>query len=430
MKYEIVEKNGCEVKIRATVTNEVFQQAVDAAFQKNKAKYTIPGFRKGKAPRSVLEKHLGAEVFYEDAINILLPEYYEEAVKELNIEPVARPDIDIEQVSPNEDFIFSAVVTVAPEFDLEGYKGLEVEKIDTTITDELLDAEIEKSRKQNARILTIENEPAQMGDTVTLDYSGSVDGVKFDGGTAEGHQLKLGSGMFIPGFEDQLVGLNIGQDSVVTVTFPEKYHAENLAGKEAEFEVVIRSIEREQLPVLDDEFIKDISEFDTIAEYKDNLRKELAEKAAENAKLAERDRVIEAAAKLITVEIPAKMIEAEKDAMLYDFDRQLRQQGLSLDQYAKFVGGMDALRNQMESDALNRIKTGLVIEKVIEKEGLEVTDADVEAELQSMAEKQNMEIDRVRKIFANDEGKYLRSSLQSRKAVDFLVEHAKFVDPK
>lgn len=430
MKYEIVEKNGCEVKIRATVTNEVFQQAVDAAFQKNKAKYTIPGFRKGKAPRSVLEKHLGAEVFYEDAINILLPEYYEEAVKELNIEPVARPDIDIEQVSPNEDFIFSAVVTVAPEFDLEGYKGLEVEKIDTTITDELLDAEIEKSRKQNARILTIENEPAQMGDTVTLDYSGSVDGVKFDGGTAEGHQLKLGSGMFIPGFEDQLVGLNIGQDSVVTVTFPEKYHAENLAGKEAEFEVVIRSIEREQLPVLDDEFIKDISEFDTIAEYKDNLRKELAEKAAENAKLAERDRVIEAAAKLITVEIPAKMIEAEKDAMLYDFDRQLRQQGLSLDQYAKFVGGMDALRNQMESDALNRIKTGLVIEKVIEKEGLEVTDADVEAELQSMAEKQNMEIDRVRKIFANDEGKYLKSSLQSRKAVDFLVEHAKFVDPK
>ncbi|MDO4799524.1 MAG: trigger factor [Bacillota bacterium] len=245
MKYEIVEKNGCEIKIRVTLTNEVFKQAVDAAFQKNKAKYTIPGFRKGKAPRSVLEKHLGAEVFYEDAINILLPEYYEKALKELNIDPVARPDVDIEQVSPNEDFIFSAVVTVAPEFELEGYKGLEVEKIDTTITDEILDAEIEKSRKQNARILTIENEPAQMGDTVTLDYSGSVDGVKFDGGTAEGHQLKLGSGMFIPGFEDQLVGLNIGQDSVVTVTFPEQYHAENLAGKEAKFDVVIRSIERE-----------------------------------------------------------------------------------------------------------------------------------------------------------------------------------------
>lgn len=428
MKYEILKKENSEVTIKVTVAAEEFDKAVLAVYNKDKGKFNIPGFRKGKAPKSIIEKQYGEGVFYEDAVNSLLQVHYEKALDELSIEPVARPDIDIEEVAAKTNLVFTAVVTVAPEFELDGYKGIEVEKINSEVTDEMIDTEIEKTRNMNARLVSVTDRPIQNDDTVIIDYKGFVGEHQFDGGTAEDQELVIGSGKFIPGFEEQLIGSNVGNHVHVNVTFPEVYHSQELAGKDATFHVTVKDIKFKELPALDDEFAKDVSEFDTLDAYKASLKAELEVSAAESAKSAQRDKVIDKVAELITVEIPEKMIATEVDGMLKEFDQQLKYQGLSLDQYVQFTGGsFDALKDQMKPDALARVKTSLVIEKVMNQEAIEVTTEDVEAELVKIAEMQKRDIEEIRNLFKQDDFEYLKSNLKSRKTVDFLVDNAKLI---
>jgi trigger factor len=427
MSYEILKKENSQVTLKVAVSEEAFQKAVQQAYNKSKSKFSIPGFRKGKAPKGIIEKHYGKGVFFEDAINALLPEYYEKALEELNVEPVARPDIDIEEIEDGQGMVFTAVVTVAPEFELKGYKGIEVEKVSTEVTDEMVEEEVEKTRNMNARLVEVDR-PVQDGDTTLIDYKGFVGETQFEGGNADNQELVIGSNSFIPGFEAQLIGASVGDDVKVAVTFPETYHSEDLAGKDAVFMVKINAVKVKEMPELDDEFAKDVSEFDTLAEYKENLKKELEVSTKESAEAAQRDRVIEAVCKLLEVEIPEKMIDAEVDGMLRDFDQQLQYQGLSLDQYVQFTGGkIDDLKTQMRGDAIERVKTSLVIEKVVEQEAIEVSDADVDAEIERIAESQKRSADEVKKLFASDDFEYLKTNLKSKKAVDFLVAEAKLV---
>lgn len=428
MSYEIVKKENSEITIKATVGKDEFEKAVQQAYNKNKGKFNVPGFRKGKVPRAIIEKQYGEGVFFEDAVNDLLQVHYEKALDALEISPVARPDIDIAEIGKGQDMVFTAVVTVTPEFTLENYKGIEVETISADVTDEMLDAEIEKTRNMNARLVSVTDRPVQDGDTVIIDYKGFVGDDQFEGGTADGQELVIGSGNFIPGFEEQLIGAETGADVDVKVTFPEEYHAEELKGKEAIFKVKVNEIKFKEMPELDDEFAKDVSEFDTLAEYKESIKKELEVSSKESATAAQRDKVIEAVSNLITVEIPEKMVDTEVDGMLREFDQQLRYQGLSLEQYVQFTGGnLDELKNHMREDALARVKTGLVIEKVMEQESIEVTDEDVEQELDKIAEMQSRDKEEIRKLFAQDNYDYLKSNLKSRKTVDFLVDNAKLV---
>ena len=427
MSYEILKKENSEVTIKVTVAAEEFEKAVVAAYNKNKGKFNIPGFRKGKAPRSIIEKQYGEGTFFEDAVNSLLPVHYEKALDALSIDPVARPDIDIEEVAPKSELVFTAVVTVAPEFTLEGYKGIEVEDVNAEVTDKMIDDEIEKTRNMNARLVSVDR-PIQNEDTAIIDYKGFVGDHQFEGGTAENQELVIGSGKFIPGFEEQLIGAKIGDHVHVNVTFPEVYHSEELAGKDAIFHVSVNDIKFKELPAIDDEFAKDVSEFETLEAYKANMKAELEVSAADSAKAARRDKVIDAVSELITVEIPAKMVESEIDGMIKEFDQQLRYQGLSMDQYVQFTGGkIDALREQMRTDALARVKTSLVIEKVMVQENIEVTEADVDAEIEKIAEMQKRDASEIRKLFEKDNYDYLKSNLKSRKTVDFLVDNAKFI---
>ncbi|MBF4695311.1 trigger factor [Fusibacter ferrireducens] len=428
MSYEIVKKENSEITIQATVGKDEFEKAVKSAYNKNKGKFTVPGFRKGKVPQSIIEKQYGEGVFFEDAVNDLLQVHYEKALDALEITPVARPDIDVTEIGKGQDLVFTALVTVAPEFTLENYKGIEVEKINVDVTDEMLDTELEKTREMNARLISVTDRAVQDGDTVIMDYSGFLGEEQFEGGTAENQELVIGSGRFIPGFEEQLIGKALGSESEINVTFPEDYQAENLKGQSVVFKVKINEIKFKELPELDDEFAKDVSEFDTLAEYRESIKKELEESSKESAVAAQRDKVLEAVAGLLTVEIPEKMVDAEVDGMLREFDQQLRQQGLSLEQYVQFTGGnLDELKSNMREDALARVKTGLVIEKVMEQEAIEATDEDVEAELDKIAELQKRDKEEIRKLFAQDNFEYLKSNLKSRKTVDFLVDQAKLV---
>lgn len=431
MSYEVIKKENSEVTVKVTVSAEDFDKAVQTAYNKNKGRFNIPGFRKGKAPKGIIERQYGEGVFFEDAINALLPEHYGNAIDALSLEPVAKPDIDIEEVEAHKAFVFTAVVTVKPEFELEGYKGVEAEKIDADVTEDMIEAELKKTQDMNARLVSVTGRPVQEGDTVFIDYQGFVGDDQFEGGTADDQELVIGSGQFIPGFEEQLIGAEIGAHVDVKVTFPEQYHSEDLAGKDAVFHVTINSIKYKELPELDDEFAKDVSEFDTLEDYKQSIREELETSAQSSAEAAQRDKVLEAAAALIPIEIPEKMVEAEIDGMLDEYDQQLRYQGLSLEQYAQYMGGsLDGLRDQVREDALARVKTGLVIEKVMEKEGIEATEADVEEELSKIAEAQKRDLDEVRKLFERDDFEYLKSNLKSRKTVDFLVEHAQLVEKR
>ncbi len=428
MNYEILKKENSEVTMKITVSDEAFQKAVQAVYNKSKGKFNIPGFRKGKAPRSIIEKHYGEGVFYEDAVNELLPEHYGIALDTLGVEPVARPDIDIEEIEAGKGLVFTAVVTVAPEFTLEGYKGIEVEKINAEVTEEMLMEELEKTQNMSARLVSVTDRAVQNGDTTIIDYKGFVGEHQFDGGTAEGQELEIGSNKFIPGFEEQLIGAKVGDEVKVNVTFPETYHSEELAGKEAIFIVNVNDIKVKELPALDDEFAKDVSEFDTLEEYKESIKKELEESSKGSAEAAQRDKVIEAVANLLDVEIPEKMIDGEVDGMLRDFDQQLKYQGLSLEQYVQFTGGkIDDLKVQMRPDAIMRVKTGMVIEKVAEQENLQVSEEDIDAEIARIAEIQNKSVEETKKIFEQNDFEYLKENLKSKKAVDFLVGQAKLV---
>jgi trigger factor len=425
MNYEVLKKEDNKVTLSMSVDAEGFKKSIQEAYMKERGKFNIPGFRKGKAPKKVIETQYGTGVFYEEAINLLLNEHYPQAVEALELDVVDRPDIDIKDIDIEKGVTLEANVDVKPEVKVEGYKGVKVDKVENTITDEDVEEEVKNIQDQNARVVTLDEGEVQEGDVTTIDYKGFLGEEQFDGGTAEGHELTIGSGQFIPGFEEQLIGAKMGDDLEVKVTFPEDYRAENLAGNEVVFKVHIHSISRKELPELDDEFAKDVSEFDTLEAYKADMKKIMMEQAENADKSAQRDKVIEAVTDLVTIDIPEGMVQGEIDHMLKEFSMQLQQQGLGLDQYYSLTHSSEEdLRKQMAEDAKMRVKTNLVLEAIKAKENFEVTEEELNAEFEKYAEMQKTDVDAIKKIFAQDNYDYIKDTIAMRKTIDFLVEHA------
>lgn len=419
-KVEKTEKNVVEFEFSAS--GEDFRNAIEKAYKKNVGQIAIPGFRKGKAPRQIVEKYYGSEIFYEDAVNIVLPDAYDKALEEQNIEAVAQPEIDVKSISKEDGVVFTAKVTVKPDFELGQYKGVETKKITHRTTEKDINAEIEKVRERNARQVNIEDRAAELKDTVTIDFEGFCDGVAFDGGKGENFDLTLGSGQFIPGFEEQLVGKNIGEEVEVNVTFPEEYHSEELKGKDAMFKVKINAIKAQELPELDDEFAKDVSEFDTFEEYKADVTKKLKEQNKEKAKKELEDKILEIICENTEIDIPEAMFETAVENQIRDFAMQLSYQGLSIEQYAQYTGQtLDAMKEQLRPGAEKQVKTSLILEKIAKVENIEVTDKEVAAELEKMAEQSKMKVEDVKKYVSVEN---IKDSKKIEKTVEFLVKNA------
>lgn len=402
-----------------------FNAAVDKVYKKSAKNITIPGFRRGKAPRAIIEKMYGKGVFYEDAVNDLLPAAYEEAAKEFGMEIVGRPEFEIDNIDENGATIKVKVFT-KPEMKLDGYKGVAAERNVTPVTDADVDAEIDRVRARNSRMIDITDRAAALEDTVDINYEGSVDGVPFDGGKADGHSLTLGSGQFIPGFEDQIVGHNIGDEFDVNVTFPEKYHAEELAGKAAVFKVKLNGIKFNEKPALDDDFAKDVSEFDTLAEYKADIRAKLEENNKKSADAAVDEQLVSAIVEKMEGDIPEVMYEAECENMVRDFDTRLRMQGMDLKTYFKYTGmDLDGLREQSRPQAERQVKTRLALETVAANENITATDEELEAEFKKLSEAYGMEVDQIKAQIAPEA---LAEDIKVRKAVEFIRDNAKITD--
>lgn len=418
-----------KVKLEIKVDPETFEKGMQASYLKNRKNIAIPGFRKGKVPRKVLERYYGEAILYEDAINEIFPEVYDEAVKETGIEPVDRPDVDIVQIGDGQELILSAEVDVKPDVELGQYKGIEVEKVEVAISDHEVNHQLEHLQEDNARWISIEDRSVQKGDMVILDYAGSVDGVAFEGGTAERQTLEIGSGSFIPGFEEQLVGMNLEEERDIKVIFPEDYHAEDLKGKEAIFHVKIHEIKEKELPELDDDFAKDVSEFSTLEEYKADLKSKLQESAEQDAKNQMENQLLRKITDNASVDIPDVMLESEIDNMLQDMDMRMRYSGMDLQNYLQMTNtSMEDLRAQYKDSAYNRVKTQLVLEAVTKAEGITVSDEDREAEYKKMADQYKMEVDEIKKTFSANEA-YMDSSILVQKTVDMLMESAVLVEP-
>ena len=419
-KVKKSEKNVVEFEF--SVNGEEFKAGIEKAYKKNVGQISIPGFRKGKAPRQIIEKYYGSEIFFEDAVNIVLPDAYDKAIEEQNIEAVAQPEIDVKSISKEDGVVFTAKVAVKPDFELGEYKGVEVKKITHRTTEKEINGEIEKVRQRNARQVTVEDRAAALDDTVTIDFEGFCDGVAFDGGKGENFDLKLGSGQFIPGFEEQLVGKNTGDEVDVNVTFPEEYHAENLKGKPALFKVKINAIKAQELPELDDEFAKDISEFDTFEEYKADLTKKLKEQNKEKAKRELEDKIVETICNNTEIDIPEAMFETAVENKIREFAMQLSYQGLSIEQYAQYTGvTLDAMKAQIRPEAEKQVKTSLVLEKIAKVEGIEVTDKEVEAEFEKIAEQSKMKVEDVKNYVRVED---IKDGKKVEKTVEFLVKNA------
>lgn len=414
------------VSLQVEVGADKVTASLDQAFKKVSAKVNVPGFRKGKVPRNIFEAKFGVESLYQDAIDILLPEAYTSAVKEAGIEPVDRPEIDVTQFGKGQTFVFTAKVTVKPEVTLGNYKGVEVTKVSAEVSEEEIQAELERLQQRHAELNVVEEGAAQNGDTAVIDFEGFVDGEAFEGGKAERYSLELGSGQFIPGFEEQVVGMEIGDFKDVEVTFPEGYQAENLAGKPAVFKVKLHELKRKSLPALDDEFAKDVSDFDTLEEYKKDLAAKLQEtKEKESAQALEAE-VINKVSEAATVEIPEAMVRTEQDYMLKDFENRLRMQGMSLDLYYQFSGQDEAaLLEQMKGDAEKRVLNNLVLEAVAKAEGLEVSEEELNEELESLSKAYNRPAEEIRTIFTqNGNLENLTEDLLLRKAIKLLVDNS------
>ncbi|KYD24505.1 trigger factor [Geobacillus stearothermophilus] len=422
VKWEKLEGN--EGVLTVEVDAEQVNKGLDAAFKKVVKNIALPGFRKGKVPRVLFEKRFGVEALYQDALDILLPEAYAKAVEEAGIEPVSMPEIDIEQMEKGKSLIFKAKVTVKPEVKLGQYKGLEVEKMDTTVTDEDVENELKRLQENYAELVVKEDGTVENGDTVVIDFEGVVDGEPFEGGKAENYSLEIGSGTFIPGFEEQLVGMKAGEEKEIQVTFPEEYHAEQLAGKPATFKVKVHEVKAKQLPALDDEFAKDVDEeVETLDELKAKIRARLEEAKKNEAETALRNAVVEKAAANAEIDIPAVMVQNETDRMLREFDQRLQMQGLNLQLYYQFSGQDEAaLREQMKEDAEKRVRAALTLEAIAKAENIEVTDEEVEEELQKMAEAYNLSVDKLKELLGSLDG--VKEDLKWRKTIDFLVEHS------
>ena len=424
LQVEKLEKNMAKLTIE--VGADELDKAIESAYQKQKGKISIPGFRKGKVPRQVVEKMYGKEVFYEDAANILIPDAYEKALDECEEDIVSSPKIDVTQIEAGKPFIFTAEVALKPEVKLGKYKGVKVEKADVVVTDEEVDEVIEKERENNARNITVEDRAVKDGDMTVIDFEGFVDGEAFDGGKGENYPLTIGSGAFIPGFEEQLVGSEIGKEVEVNVTFPEDYHAENLKGKAAVFKCTVKEIKEKELPELDDEFASEVSEFETLTEYKEDVKKNLEEKKMKEAKENKEREAVEAVVDLSEMDIPEAMVETQLRQIVDEFAQRITMQGLSMEQYFQFTGtSYQQMLENVKPQAEKRIQSRLVLEAIAEAEKIEVTDEDFEKEIETMAEVYQMDASKVKEMLGEKEMKNIRQDLAVKKAAEFVVENAK-----
>ena len=423
VQVEKLEKNMAKLTIE--VSAEEFDAAIEQAYQKDKKKISLPGFRKGKAPRKMIEKMYGTGVFYEDAANIVIPKAYSEAAKECGEEIVSQPEISVTQIGAGQPFIFTAEVALKPAVTLGDYKGVEVEKTPVEVSEKEVDKEVDKERENNSRTIDVDDRAVEKGDMIKLNFEGFVDGTPFEGGKAEDYSLTIGSGSFIPGFEDQLIGAKIGEEVEVNVTFPEEYHAAELKGKPAVFKCTVNEIKVKELPEADDEFAKDVSEFDTLAEYKDDIRAKLLEKKTADAKREKQNKTVAKAVENATMEIPEAMITEQVRRMADDFARRLQSQGLSMDQYMQFTGlTMDALAQQMRPEALKRIQNSLVLEAIAKAENIEVSDEKVNEEIEKMAAAYKMEADKLKELIGDAEKEQMKSDLAIQAAVDMITDAA------
>ena len=423
MKAELVKKEGNKVTLKITVDNNKFEEAVNKAYNKTKGKYNIPGFRKGKAPKVVIETQYGKGVFYNDAIDMLFPEVYPEAIKELNIDPIDRPDLDIEEISKDNGLVMVVNVEVKPEFELGAYKGIEISKVDNTVSEEDVEARLNEMVNRNARLTSVEDKALENGDTAVIDFEGFKNGVAFEGGKGENYNLVIGSNTFIPGFEDQLVGKKAGEEVEVNVTFPEAYHAENLAGKPVVFNVKVNDVKVKEVPALDDEFAKDTTEFETLAELRADVKAKLEEQAKNAADAEMRNALVEKVSANTEVEVPEAMVQHQIDNM--ELNYQLQYQGLNLEQLLQMTGrGLDELREERRADAERLVKSSLVLEAIAEKENVEANDADVDDELEKMAAMYNMEVEKIKSSLRETDIEDIKGQIKIRKTLDLLVENA------
>ena len=423
LQVEKLEKNMAKLTIE--VSAEELDKAMEKAYQKQKSRISLPGFRKGKAPRKMIESMYGKGVFMEDAVNSLVPQEYSKAIADCDLEIVSQPEINVTQMEPGKALIFTADVATKPEVTLGDYKGVEVPKTEIAVTDEEVDAEVKKEQDKNARTVAVEDRAAANGDITTIDFEGFVDGVAFDGGKGTDYALTLGSGTFIPGFEDQLVGANAGDHVEVKVTFPEEYQAKELAGKEAVFQCDVKKIETKEVPELDDEFAKDVSEFDTLAEYKEDVKKKLTEKKEKEARTAKENAAVDKAIENAQMDIPEAMIETQTRQMLDDFARRMQSQGLSMEQYFQFTGqSVDKMMEDMKPQALKRIQTRLVLEKIAEVENIQPTEEEVNEEISKMAEMYKMEADKLKDLIGENEMEQMKKDMAVQKAVTLVADAA------
>lgn len=429
MSVQVEKLENNMAKLTVEVPAEELDQAIEQAYRRQKKDIAIPGFRKGKVPRQMVERLYGPGVFYEEAANSLIPQAYDDASKESGLEIVSRPNIEVTQIEKGKPFIFTAEVATKPDVVLGAYTGLEVPKTDVTVTDEDVDKALAREQERNSRLVTVEDRPVEQGDTVTLDYAGTIDGVAFDGGTAEGQTLEIGSGSFIPGFEDQLVGLNAGDEKDVEVTFPEDYHAEDLKGKAAVFHCTIHNIQKKELPELNDEFAEDVSEFDTLEEYKADIRSGIEKSRQEQADQTKKDYAASKAAENAEIDIPEMMIESQAEQLLENLANNLRMQGMDFQQYLQFTGQTNEQAvESMKPQAIQQIRTRLTLEKIAEVEGFEVTDEEIDEQIEEMAAAYNLEVDKMKELMGDAERGNIRDDLRVRKAVEYIAEQAVEVD--
>ena len=424
LQVEKMEKNMAKLTIE--VSAEELDKAMQNAYLKARGKISIPGFRKGKAPRKMIEQMYGKGIFLEDAANALIPEHYSKALEECDLEIVSQPEIDVTQAEPGKAFIFTAEVAVKPEVTLGEYKGVEVPKSETEVTDEDIDAEIKKEQEKNSRTVTVEDRGAENGDITTIDFEGFVDGVAFEGGKGTDYPLTLGSGSFIPGFEDQLVGAKAGDHVEVNVTFPEEYQAAELAGKAAVFQCDVKKVETKELPELDDDFAQDVSEFDTLAEYREDVKKNLTEKKEKEARAAKENTAVDKAIENAEMEIPDAMLNTQVRQMMNDFASRMQSQGLTMEQYFQFTGmTAEKMQEEMKPQALKRIQTRLVLEKIAETENIEVSEDEVNEKISKMADMYKMEADKLKELLGDRELEQMKKDMAVQKAVTLVADEAK-----
>lgn len=423
VKTEQVEKNL--VKLTFEVSREKFEEGINDSFKKNKGKFNIPGFRKGKVSKQIIEKYYTEAVFYDDAINYVLPEAYDAAVKEAGLDVVAKPEIDVEEIKKDEPVVFTALVTTKPEVKLGKYTGIKVEKIENNVTDEDVLKDLEATRARNARLVSIEDRAVENGDITVIDFEGFCDGVAFDGGKAEKYELEIGSGSFIPGFEEQIIGAKIGDDIEVNVTFPEEYHVDDLKGKPALFKVKVHEIKVRELPELDDDFASEVSEFETLEEYKNSIKEKLTEQAENRAKQETENAIIDKVCEAAEIDIPAAMIDSQCDKMINDFAQRLSYQGMSLEMYLQYTGGtIESMKESFKEQAEKQCRITLVIEAIMEKEGIDANEEEVEEKIVEMSKIYNMELDKLKEVLHESDIEGIKNEVKFTKTIDMLVNKA------